>query len=81
LALLRRADVQFCPVGIAGANEALSRGAWFLRPSKIRVVFGKPISPEAIATAVAQGEEFVLNFIRQRLEQCLVEANSWRTGD
>ena len=81
LALLRRADVPVCPVGIAGANEALSRSAWFLRPTKVRVVFGTPIASEEVSAALGQGEEFVVNLIRERLEQSLTEANSWRSHD
>lgn len=80
LALLRRANVSVCPVGIAGANEALGRSAWFLCPAKVRVVFGTPIAPDEVSAALGHGEEFVVNLIRERLERCLTEANSWRAG-
>ena len=80
LALLRRADVPVCPVGIAGTGQALGRGAWFLRPTKVRVIFGEPIPRELIQEALKQGDETLLALIRDRLQACVDQADSWRDG-
>lgn len=78
LALLRRANVPVCPVGIAGANLALGRGARILVPGKVRVVFGNIISPEQIANELQKGEERLMELIRMRLNDSLRCANNWR---
>jgi 1-acyl-sn-glycerol-3-phosphate acyltransferase len=51
LALMRRADVPIYPVGIAGAYQALPKGAWFLRPGKVRVVYGDAFTREELSRA------------------------------
>lgn len=77
LAMLRRAKVPVCPVGIAGAQRALGRNAKWLRPAKVRVVFGEPIPPEQIAAALEQGEGVILELIRSRLADCVQRADDW----
>jgi len=32
------------PVYIEGADRALPRGALFIRPAKVRIVFGRPVT-------------------------------------
>ncbi len=78
LALLRRADVPICPVGIAGAGKALGRGACFLSPAKVRIIFGEPILPELIQEALKLGDETLLQLIRERLQACVDQAEAWR---
>lgn len=46
LSLVRRTDVPVYPVAINGADRAMPRGAWFIRPAKVTVVYGKPLTPE-----------------------------------
>lgn len=46
LALVRRCEVPIYPVAIVGADKAMPRSAWFIRPAKVTVVYGKPLSPE-----------------------------------
>ena len=46
LALARRTDQPIYPVAIAGANRAMPRGAWFIRPRKIQIVYGPRFSAE-----------------------------------
>ena len=67
-AVLRRADVPVYPVGIAGADHVLPRGAWFIRPRRIIVVFGPPISIAELAEkrAVMSRDELV-EFVRGRV--------------
>jgi 1-acyl-sn-glycerol-3-phosphate acyltransferase len=77
LAMLRRANVPVCPVGIAGAHRALGRNAKFLHPAKVRVVFGEPIPAEEIAAALRQGESATLELIRSRLTDCVRRAEEW----
>ena len=56
LAILRRANVPVCPVGIAGADRALGRHHKLPHFSTVRVVFGEPISAEQIAKTLKSGE-------------------------
>ncbi len=78
LALMRRADVPVYPVGIAGAFEALPKRAKFLRPVKVRVVYGEMFTAEELATKGADGEKALLARIRDRIEACRNEAERWR---
>ena len=78
LALLRRADVPVCPVGIAGADRALGRYHKLPHFSTVRVVFGEPISAEQVAETLKLGEAALLDLIRTRLEECMGQACAWR---
>lgn len=78
VAMLRRANVPVCPVGIAGADRALGRHHKLPHFSTVRVVFGEPISAEQVAETLKLGEAALLDLIRARLEECLAEANEWR---
>lgn len=78
LAMLRRANVPVCTVGIAGADRALGRHHKLPHFSTVRVVFGEPISAETIAETLKQGEPVLLELIRTRLEECMAEASDWR---
>ena len=75
VALIRRAELPVYPVGIAGANEALSRGSWLLRPRKVCVVFGEPFTREQIEELTQRGqEEKLVALSRKRIVQCHQEA-------
>ena len=78
LALLRRADVPVCPVGIAGADRALGRYHKLPHFSTVRVVFGEPISAAQVAETLTLGEAALLDLIRTRLEECMGQACAWR---
>ncbi len=79
VALLRRCRVPLVPIGIAGAVEVLPRGAKFLRPRRVHVVFGRPISPEEWQPLAAPGrEEELLAFTTAALARCVEEAQRWR---
>jgi 1-acyl-sn-glycerol-3-phosphate acyltransferase len=43
--LALRAGVPIVPVGLAGTENALARGARFVRPSRVRIVIGAPLVP------------------------------------
>ena len=76
LALARLARVPVYPIGIAGAFEAFPRGATFIRPRTVRVVFGAALPADAV-----QGDQ---NEVLLRVHTALValhaEATAWRHG-
>lgn len=78
VAMLRRANVPVCPVGIAGADRALGRTHKLPHVSTVRVVFGEPIPADQIADTLKLGEAVLLDLIRSRLEDCLSQAVEWR---
>ncbi|QDT55056.1 1-acyl-sn-glycerol-3-phosphate acyltransferase [Caulifigura coniformis] len=79
VALVRRSRVPLVPVAISGAYEALPRGAFFLRPRAVRVVFGKPISPDELEAFQGRGSEVALvRLVTDRLNEALNEADAWR---
>ena len=79
VALVRRANVSVIPVAVAGAYEAFPRGAWFPRPSKIRVVYGSPLDPARLAELSQKGREAELvDWSRSSIQSCLDTANALR---
>lgn len=78
VAMLRRAGVPVCPVGIAGADRALGRHHKLPHFSTVRVVFGEPIPADQVAALLEQGEAALLDLIRTRLEECMSQASDWR---
>lgn len=81
VALARRMDVPIYPVGIAGTQLALGRKSYFLKPYRVRVVFGMPILPEEIAALKERGrEQELVDFVRSRVVACQREAEAWRLG-
>ena len=80
-ALIRRTDVPIIPVGVAGANRALGRGSWFLKPKRVCVVYGEPIPRDEVARLSERGREAELvEAVRLRVAACLQEAEAWRAG-
>ncbi len=81
VALIRRAEVPLIPVAISGAYEAMPRGAIFLRPRPVRVVYGKPIPVEELAGYRQRGgESGLVALVTRRLEEVLNEADLWRNA-
>jgi len=79
LAISKRIQQPIYPVGIAGAFEALPRGCRFLRPGKIRVVFGKPIATADLEKYSSKGQsKELVQFIREQVIACQQEAQKWR---
>ena len=78
VALVRRMTLPIHPVGVAGADRALGKGSWFLKPCKVCVVFGEPVSPEQIAPLTGKGrEQELVDFIRNRVIECQRQAQAW----
>ena len=81
VALVRRGKVPVYPVAIAGANLAMPRKAWFIRPRRIRVVIGDPFSPEELEELTKRGQESALvAAAREKVAACYEEAERWRLG-
>ena len=79
IALVRRMDRPIYPVGIAGTHLALGRQSLFLKPYRVRLVFGKPILPEEIAGMKERGrEQELVEYVRSRVIACQREAEAWR---
>jgi 1-acyl-sn-glycerol-3-phosphate acyltransferase len=69
LSILRRTDVPVIPVGIAGADRALPKGAKFIRPARICITFGEPIPGDVLAPLKVRGrEEDLLQLVRERIQ-------------
>lgn len=76
-ALVRRTDLPVFPVGIAGANRALGRGSWFLKPRPVCVVYGEPLTPDEVTRLGERGREHELvELVRSRIAACQEEAES-----
>lgn len=80
VALIRRAKLPVIPVGIAGGIQALGRKSWFLRPARVRVVVGQPISVEELEQYSGRDQDQALiDFIRSKVVACYEQAEAWRT--
>ena len=78
-AIIRRAKHPVYPVGIAGAYQALPIKAWFLKPTRVRVVFGKPISTEELEKFSHRDQDAALiELVRTRIAACCEAAEIWR---
>lgn len=81
VALARRMELPIYPVGIAGTHLAMGRNSLFMKPYRVRVVFGEPILPEQIAELKVRGrEQELVNLVRDRVVACQREADAWRLG-
>ena len=79
IAMIRRCEVPIYPVGIAGANEAMPRGALIPRFRRVRVVYGQPLLPEDIKPFLEKGrEEELVALVRERIIACQNAAETWR---
>lgn len=82
VALIRRAKLPVYPVGIAGAFQAMGKGSWFLKPARVRVVVGEPISVEELAQFDSRDkDQALIDFVRSRVVECSTQAEAWRTGE
>ncbi|WP_373651457.1 lysophospholipid acyltransferase family protein [Schlesneria sp. DSM 10557] len=78
-AVIRRAKRPIYPVGIAGAYQALPIKSWFIKPTRVRVVFGKPITVEELEPFTQRGQDAALvALVRERITACCEAAEGWR---
>ena len=81
VALVRRAKLPVYPVGIAGGFQALGRKSWFLKPSRVRVVVGEPITLEELEQFASRDQDQALiDHVRRRIVECYEQAEAWRIG-
>ncbi len=79
LAMIRRTDVPIVPIGIAGSNEALPRKSCCLRPRRVHVIFGNPISRDELTSlSQKENERELVDFLRSRVVSLHEEAERWR---
>ena len=74
LAMVRRTNQPVYPVGIAGSGKVMPRGAWFIRPGKIQVVYGAPFTLEEMANAESGADTAFCDLARQRVSACVALA-------
>ena len=69
--LARRSRVALVPVGVDGAYDAWPRSERFPQLGRVRVVVGKPLSPELVETL---DDRELMEELRQRIIDCIAEA-------
>lgn len=68
LSLVRRNDRPIYPAAIIGADRIMPRGAWFIRPGKVTVVYGPPLSPdERLELAESRDDRAAAAFMQQKV--------------
>ena len=81
VSLVRRSKLPVYPVGIAGGFQAMGRNSLLMKPVRVRVVVGEPISVQEIEHFSGRGQDQALiEFVRSRVVQCYQEAEAWRRG-
>lgn len=82
IALVRHGKLPVVPVGIAGGTDVMPRGAILPRRGRVRVVFGRPLPADEVLRLSRRGSETQLvELARQRLQECLSDAEDWRLSD
>ncbi|WP_010584483.1 lysophospholipid acyltransferase family protein [Schlesneria paludicola] len=78
-AIIRRAKHPVYPVGISGAYDALPMGGWFLKPARVRVVFGEPLTVEQLQQYSSRDQDQALvDLVHARIAACHAAAEEWR---
>ena len=80
LAMVRRTNQPVYPVGIVGSNRVMPRGAWFIRPGKIQVVYGTPFTSEEMASLQSSDDAAFCELARQRVAECVALAQTQLRG-
>jgi 1-acyl-sn-glycerol-3-phosphate acyltransferase len=78
IAVARRSRLPLVPVGLDGAYQAWPRTAKFPRPTRLAVVIGEPIGPEAVAE---MNDEDLLAELEQRILTCHAAARELRVAN
>ena len=72
LALIRRSQVPVYPVAIHGADKAMPKGSWFVRPAAITVTYGKPYTPEQVQELLeSHDDKAFAEIMRSRVTELL----------
>ncbi len=74
LSLVRRVDLPIYPVGIVGADALMPVGSPIIRPGKIMVVYGEPLTEDERKLLREKGmdDSELTELMRQRVEECMV---------
>ncbi len=75
LSLVRRTDLPVYPVGIVGTGKLMPVGSAWIRPGKVTVVYGHPLTDEEreqLRTGTNDHE--LAEMMRQRVADCMAEA-------
>ena len=79
VAMVRRSRRPVVPVAVSGTHAAFPRDRVLPRPRRVYVVYGKPISSAAIEPLCGHGrEQNLIELVRDRMIECLDEAEAWR---
>ncbi len=71
LALVRRTKQPIYPVGVFGANQIMPRGAWWIRPGRVQIVFGSPFSADELQQFANDNDDAALCELgRARVAEC-----------
>ena len=75
IAIVRRTNQPIYPVGIAGVNRIMPRGAWFIRPGRVQVVFGPPLTADEVGQFQTGSDDATLcELARSRVADCAAMA-------
>lgn len=75
LALARRTTQPIYPVAIAGADQALPRGGRMIRPCRIQIVYGPPLTDAERRQFLQEHDDAVLaELARQKVADCHQQA-------
>ena len=77
LAMVRRTNQPVYPVGLSGSQRALPRGAWFIRPARVHVVYGTPFTPNELRQLQTGDDAAFCELARQRVAECLSHADQY----
>jgi 1-acyl-sn-glycerol-3-phosphate acyltransferase len=76
LALVRRVDLPIYPVGIVGAGKLMPMGSAFIRPGRVTVVYGEPISDEQRELLrTSRNDAELAEMMRQCVADCMARAD------
>lgn len=71
IAVVRRTTQPIYPVGIAGFNRIMPRGAWFIRPGRVQVVYGPPLTADEVCQFQTGRDDAALcELARSRVAEC-----------
>ena len=76
LAMVRRTKQPVYPVGLSGSDKAMPKGAWFIRPQRIHIVYGKAFTPDELAQLESGEDAAFCELARQRVSECAAMARS-----
>ena len=69
LSLVRRTDEPIYPVAIIGADRVMPRGAWFIRPGRVTVVYGAPLNKSEREELQTLDDKAAAALMQKRVDQ------------